>query len=248
MRQLRAGDTLSGRPAAESTIRGYLVSLSAAFTHAIHAKWLRDNPVSEVPNKPSKQARKKDFRLIDAERELPRFLETCNEVEPELLRFCLALLETGARRGEMLAVRWRDIDLKSGMITIWKAKGGKRRTVHVRRLALEVLRERYEELEPGLDGKVFWPELEGERRPRHASYVFDKARKLSGIEVTIHGLRHAFASYLIMSGTDLKTVSTLLGHSSIDVTADVYSHLTGTHLGDAVDRMAKRFLSQVNGD
>jgi integrase len=223
------------------------MSLSAAFTHAAKARWLRDNPVAAVPDKPAKRTRQKDFRLIDAERELPLFLETCKEVEPELLRFCVALLETGARRNEMLAVRWRDVDLKSGMITIWKGKGGKWRTVHVRGPALETLRERYEDLEPDLDERVFWPEIEGSRRARHASYVFEKARKRSGIEVTIHGLRHAFASFMLMSGTDLKTVSTLLGHSTIDVTADVYSHLTGTHLGAAVDKMAERFLSQING-
>jgi integrase len=145
----------------------------------------------------------------------------------------------------MLALRWRDVDLESGRIILWKTKTGRPRMVHVRQAARDVLRQSYQELSPALDDKVFWPEIEGSRRLWHLDYVFQKARRLSGIYVTIHGLRHAFASFLLMSGVDLKTVSTLLGHTLISTTADVYSHLTGTHLGDAVDRMAERFLSGV---
>jgi integrase len=245
MRTLRRGGTLSGKVPSEATVRRYLMYLSAAFRHAVEMRWLRANPVSAVPNKPSMWARRDNFKLVDAERELPRFLAACLEIEPELLRFCLTLLETGARLGEAMALRWRDVDLESGQVFILTAKSGKGRTVHVRRQALEILRQRYQEIEPRLDDKVFWPELEGTRRQNYPNYVLTKAQKLSGVAVNFHGLRHAFASYLLMSGVDLKTVATLLGHTTIRCTADIYAHLTDVHLGDAVDKMSDRFLSKV---
>jgi len=64
------------------------------------------------------------------------------------------------------------------------------------------------------------------------------AKKLKlGDDITIHALRHTFASHLVMKGVDLATVKKLMGHSDIDTTM-IYSHLTEKHVDEAVDKLS----------
>ena len=77
--------------------------------------------------------------------------------------------------------------------------------------------------------------------------VFQPALKLAGIEgVVWHTLRHSFASRLVMAGVDLRTVQTLMGHKSIEMTLR-YSHLSPGHLHRAVELLVKDRPQQVGG-
>ena len=245
IRRLERGETLSGRKASGLTVRSYITTLSSAFSFGVAQNMLRENPVSggKIKNIPSPKARKKEFKLIDADKEVPAFIDTCRQIERDLGDYVVTMLATGTRRSELLAVRWRDLKLDSGALIIQKGKGGKKRTVNVRGAALDVLRRRYDEKKANLDEVIFWTDIEEpKRRTRHCTYVFEKARRVSGIGTNIHGLRHAFASYSLMEGADLKTVSTLLGHSSVAFTADIYSHLLGSHLAEASEKAANRLV------
>lgn len=65
-----------------------------------------------------------------------------------------------------------------------------------------------------------------------------RLREEAGLpKIGLHGPRHTFASLLLQSGTDLKTVSTALGHSSVAITADLYSHISPVMLRTAADRL-----------
>ncbi len=67
---------------------------------------------------------------------------------------------------------------------------------------------------------------------------FARLRDEAGLtEIGMHGLRHTFATLLLQSGADLKTVSTALGHSSVAITADLYAHISPVMLHSAVDRL-----------
>ena len=68
--------------------------------------------------------------------------------------------------------------------------------------------------------------------------AFQKACKKAGLEgVSVHSLRHTFASHLIMAGVPIKTGQVLLGHKSIGTTLDIYGHLSPEHIALAVNRL-----------
>jgi site-specific recombinase XerD len=83
--------------------------------------------------------------------------------------------------------------------------------------------------------------------PAYVTRLFQKLRKQGEPlpELTYHGLRHCFGSYLLATGTDIAIVSKLMGHSSIGVTADIYGHMVGTVASDAVNRAANLIARTV---
>lgn len=144
-----------------------------------------------------------------------------------------ALLFTGSRLGEILALRWDDVDLKRGVITIRQRKTRKPKSPPISGALRAVLAS----LRPGVgqayvfvrpDGAPFY-EVEIQR-------AFGVAKRLSGIrkELTPHSLRHTFASWLAIKGTPLRTIQELLGHADIRMTIR-YAHLSPSHLKDAVE-------------
>lgn len=82
---------------------------------------------------------------------------------------------------------------------------------------------------------------DGERcDPRSVSRRFTAAAKAAGLNLTFHGLRHAFATLMLESGVDLKVTQGLLGHSSYGITADLYTHVAGK-----LDRQATDLLDAL---
>ena len=156
---------------------------------------------------------------------------------------------TGARRGEALALRWKDVDLDKGVVRIERAieqtKSGLRvkapKTRHGRRnvsispwLAAELRAHRTRQQEHRLalgqgrstpDDLVF-ARWDGKlRSPHWLSQKFAQAMATLGIDCTLHGLRHTHVSQLIAAGLDVVTVSRRIGHASAAITLDVYAHM-----------------------
>lgn len=141
---------------------------------------------------------------------------------------------TGMRRGEMLALRWSDIDLKYRFIFVRSetAKGAKHRKIPLNNTATNTLTQ--------------W------KRQAHAVYVFSIGgnaplqdlkkswgsllRRAGLTNFRWHDLRHDFASKLVMNGVDLNTVRELLGHASISTTLR-YAHLAPEHKAEAVAKL-----------
>jgi integrase len=170
-----------------------------------------------------------------------------------LYTFAALALHIGARRNELLALRWRDVDLDASKITIEqsleqtraygirvkapKTRKG-RRTISLPAAAVEALRAHWraqqeQRLALGLgrspaNSPVF-ANLEGQfLSPNAITKAWPVA--MAAIEmpaVTLHSLRHTHASMLIASGVDILTVSRRLGHSSPTITLSVYAHLIG---------------------
>ncbi len=170
-------------------------------------------------------------------------------------------LGAGVRRGELLALRWGDIDLDAGVLSVQNAlerDGGitrlkppktesSRRTIILPRFVVDRLRRhRIEQTQrfPANVAILQTPEtLVFERNgkswvPNTFTTAFMRALREAGVKrVRLHDLRHSYASLLLESGVDLKTVSMALGHSSVATTANIYAHVTHSLKRDAADRL-----------
>jgi len=159
-------------------------------------------------------------------------------------------LFTGIRRGELLALRWSNVDLDASVALVREAleetKAGVRfkapktkngvRDITLPDLVVEVLRDhRRQQLEQRLalgvgklpdDALVFPGPNGGPQSPRDLSTLWaQEAARVSLESVTFHALRHTHASQLIDAGVDIVTISRRLGHASPNVTLAIYAHL-----------------------
>jgi integrase len=148
-----------------------------------------------------------------------------------------ALLYCGARLGEILGLRWRDVDLEAGQVTIERPK-----TDSITALRISApLREVLEALPRGTPAAHVFTAPDGSPwRPSDIQKAFYRARDRAGLRrsLSVHSLRHSFASWLTMDGVGLRTVAELLGHTSIVMTQR-YTHLAPAHLQEAVDRIGR---------
>lgn len=136
--------------------------------------------------------------------EIGRLYASC---QGELLAFVTFALNTGCRRGEMLALTWQDIDIQRGQIHIRDSKSGKGRVIPMN----ETVKNLILSLKKQPDSPNIFSSYHRE--------AFDAALVKAKIDdASLHSLRHTFASHLVMSGVDLVAVSRLLGHASIQMT------------------------------
>ena len=142
-------------------------------------------------------------------------------------------LFTGKRRGEILSLRWEDIDLDNRLMTFhgFNTKSGKSQTLPVGQKAYEAL----------LMAKALkvcnhvFSSKNGQYSPDGFNSIWRRIRNKAGLTIRFHDLRHTYASYLASSGkVDIYTLKELLGHSTIEMTQR-YAHLVNGALKRAVD-------------
>lgn len=177
------------------------------------------------------------------------FLQAANGERLEAL-YILAV-HTGMRQGELLALRWDDVDLNNGVLRVRGTKTARsRRTVKLSETALEALRshltrqlgeiDRAEQLWQE-NGLVFATEI-GTSLNRHnlTQRTFKPLLERAGLpQIRFHDLRHTCATILLSQGVHAKFVQELLGHATIAITLDTYSHVLpgmSDGLADAIDQ------------
>jgi integrase len=172
------------------------------------------------------------------------------------------LATTGLRRAEALGLRWSDLDLDAGRISIrqtlayvgTKATFSEPKTDSSRRLielahetveALRAHRSRQAEerlaIGPGYSTfDLVFAHVDGcPLSPSTVSRTFDRLVRTAGVpKITFHGLRHTFATLALLDGIPSKVVAEALGHSSTRVTEDLYQHVTPGMKADATTRVA----------
>ncbi len=133
---------------------------------------------------------------------------------------------SGLRVGEVVRLKVKDIDSDRMLIHVVQGKGRKDRYTVLSEVALKVLREYVRESKP-----VEWL-FQGEESGRHITErtvqrIFENAKEKSGIQkkVSVHSLRHSFATHLLEGGIDLRYIQELLGHQS-GKTTEIYTHVT----------------------
>ena len=190
--------------------------------------------------------------------------------------FTLALA-TGMRRGELLALKWQDVNFSSGTLQIRRiltrvptkmpGKGfveaepktqKSRRSVIIAPFALEVLRQhRVRQLEAKLKAGASWQEHDYVFCTSVGTHLHPDRDVLSQLkallkeadlpDVRFHDLRHSAATLLLSEGVHPKVVQELLGHSNISMTMDVYSHVLPSMQQDAISRLNSALWKKEEG-
>lgn len=193
---------------------------------------------------------KQDERIIeflDIEELEQIFAEATPKDENDIIRFRdRAILEllfsTGLRVSELVALNRDSVSLKKDEFTV-RGKGDKPRLVflsaHAKQWISQYLSLRSDKLKPLFINHTRAKKVKANQNPtrrltsRSIERVVKKYAKLAGImkKVTPHTLRHSFATDLLMNGADIRSVQSMLGHSSI-TTTQIYTHLTNQHLKD----------------
>ena len=183
----------------------------------------------------------------------------------------LIALSTGMRRGEILALRWKNVDLDQGLVRVvesleqtkaklrFKApKTEKARAVTLPAFAIDDLRRhRHEQAEQLLPLGVrqtgetlVCARQDGEPLQPH-SLTHQFRRFLGGLKdlprLRFHDLRHTHATLLLLAGEHPKVAQERLGHATITTTLDLYSHVTRTMQQDAAGRLDAVFRRAING-
>ena len=198
-------------------------TLKRMFNIAVEDEKITVNPAHKAPVPKAPEGR---VRYLTPE-ELGNVLRAC----PEWLRPIVGMLvSTGARRGEMLRVRWTDVDIRNRQIKLKHTKNGKERPAFLNDLALEVLASMG--AGHGKRGLLF-PDV----TPAQVTVAFIRACQDAGVEdFSLHDLRHHYSTMLRQNGVDLHTLQKLLGHSDPRMT-DRYAHLSQPFLLDAARRL-----------
>jgi integrase/recombinase XerD len=132
----------------------------------------------------------------------------------------------GLRRSELLHLRFSDIDSNRNIVLLKNAKGKKDRIAPLSPKILQMLREYYKDYKPAV--WLFEGQIKGEQySEKSLQSVLKQALQKTGITkpVTLHWLRHSYATHLLESGTDLRYIQELLGHSS-SKTTEIYTHVS----------------------
>jgi integrase len=169
--------------------------------------------------------------------ELRALLEAC----PEWLRVVVAIaVATGMRRGEILKLRWLDVDFTNNRILLPQTKNGEGRIVYLNKMAQAALRSVPFTAETKPKDLLF-PNLNGPQVSMHFARV---CRRLAIPDFRFHDLRHTTASWLRMKGADVHTVAQVLGHKDLRM-AIRYQHLSPEFLAQAVGRLDEAFGDRV---
>ncbi|HEY3294945.1 MAG TPA: tyrosine-type recombinase/integrase [bacterium] len=206
--------------------------LRAAFSWAADRGYVSINPATRV--KLNRVPHDLHPRFLSAS-EIERLRGAAQQDAP-LLNAINVALWTGMRRNELVNLRWADVDLNRRVITVqcygnYRTKSGKSRMIPLND-ALHAL------LTGILPENVSREDHVISLRYGTLARRFRQAVKRAGLDggVSLHVLRHTFASHLAMAGVDLRSIQAILGHSDISITM-IYSHLSPEHLARTVERL-----------
>ncbi len=208
------------------TVRNIHQVISSAMSMAVKHKLILSNPAEgcELP-----KVEHREMRTIPAE-QLGAFLREAKESGVyELYYLDLA---TGLRRGELLGLKWDDIDLDQGVIHV------RRQVYRIDGEIREVPLKTKHSYRSKVSEYVFPSPTGGPISPDSVLHMLHRVLKRAGLpSMRFHDLRHSFATLALQNGVDIKTVSGMLGHFSAGFTLDTYAHVTTAAQKEAANTM-----------
>ena len=257
--QLRDEGSQDGGPLSPATVRQTHAVIRRALNQGMRWGWITTNPAS-LARPPRVRTRALNPPEPDG---VLRLVAEAELRDPDLACFLLLAATTGARRGELCAVRWSDLDLKAGSLTISRSivetQGANliekdTKTHSSRRIALDSgsiaalthhrdrCRQRASSCGTRLadSAHVFSPDPDGGAPwvPNEVTKQFIRIRRSIGLDsVRLHDLRHFTATRLLSEGVPVRTVSGRLGHANAATTLGVYAHFVEESDRDAAEKI-----------
>jgi integrase len=215
-----------------ATVNRFLAVLSHLFSVAVRDwQWADQNPVKGVSRLKEPAGRVR--YLSDAEREA--LLASSSDLSPTLLLIVVLALSTGARRGEIMSLRWKDVDLSGGRAILQQTKNNERRVIPIAGYALELFKQHSKVRQ--FDSELVFPDPRDSSKSWSFEATWRKAREAANLEdFRFHDLRHSAASYLAMNGATTAEIAEVLGHKTLQMVKR-YAHLSDQHISDVVGRM-----------
>lgn len=242
-----------GKPLSPNTVRKFREFLKGAFGQELRAGNIDTNPAANSRRIPATGT---DALALDAadvatlQAQIDKILADAPDTKRGTMRRNAALgmllaLHTGARAGEVCALRWRDLNAPLGLLTISgnvvsrdghavrqeRTKGKRTRNVSIDKATADALAQhrRWQSTyldAIGRDTPICSPDG-GYMTPDALGGQFRRWRDLLGLEprATFHSLRHTHATMLLQGGTDMRTVSERLGHAQVSTTLETYAHV-----------------------
>jgi integrase len=235
--------------------------LRAMLTWAVRVGLVASNPLASLPRLPENDATKRYRRRALSDAEIEALLQAARDDDLRTRRrvpqlpLWRALLETGARYGELVRVTWSDVDFDRALLTLraTNTKSRKERSIPLLGVLVSELRALQPEHvavlgRPLRPADLVFRSPEGCPWPRHSVNVNRMLRRLLGAaeidrldaqdrKFDVHACRHSLASRLARAGVPITHAQKLLGHSTVEMTARVYTHLDEQSMRAAIDRI-----------
>jgi integrase len=256
-RKNRPGEKGEAKGLAPKTVHNIHVMLNKAKSDAARKGTVVRNVVA-LADAPSLQARKRSEIKAWEIDQLVRFLDAIARHRMAPAFYFAA--HTGMRRGEVLGLRWRDLDLDAGRVSVRQAlvsvayeatisdvkTGTSRRTIDIDEGIVQVLDDWFKTRTEERDGTTPSPDdlvfVKADGRSMHPdifSQLFDRTvARLDVPTISLHDLRHTHATLLLKAGVHVKVVSERLGHANIAFTMNVYQHVLPGMQAEAADTFA----------
>lgn len=241
-------DLMTKEGLAISTIEANTSRIKTVFNYAIEGiEMIEKNPVDKITIPEDKKSEQKIKALTKAQLD-----DLFNRIEEPILKLISMIAGTcGLRIGEIMGLTWEDVDLKNSTLNVnkqWKLikdweygmgdvkRKKSNRVVPIPETTLNELKL-YNKLYPIHTSKrIFYHRINNNSVGTDLSKIYKKL----GYDITIHDLRHTYATHLIANGLDFKTVAQLMGHD-VQETIKTYSHVTDDMIKRATDVIEKIF-------
>lgn len=215
-----------------ATINRLIATIKHMFTKAVEWDLVEEGVHKRVRKVKLLEENNRRLRYLSQE-ESKSLVDLCEE---HLRPIVITALNAGMRKGEILGLKWENIDLKNNFILLDKTKNGSRREVPIN----GTLRSTLLSLPRRLDIKYVFYDPKTGKSYQDIKRSFHSALRKAGIQdFHFHDLRHTFASHLVMAGVDITTVKELLGHKTLTMTLR-YAHLAPAHKVNAVEMLDKK--------
>lgn len=238
---------------------------STVFEYAVQMQATNINPFKLLKMPRKEKVPKKSEDLFYTKEELQSFLDVLDGMNYCMFRL---LAYTGIRRGELLALQWKDVDFEKGLLIISRTlalnekkeyimqtpkSANSYRTISIDGVTLKTLKEwriaqqvemfKYGFNTQRLDQLIFTNNKNKNLYISYLTYQLNNICKQHGLKkITVHGFRHTHCSLLFEAGASLQEVKERLGHTHINTTMSVYAHVTP----EQRDTLAEKFASHIN--